>query len=392
MRVLYISNANAMAGASLALLHIVREMRKRGHETLVVTPADKGPLPAKLNEVGCPCIQINMRGNFYPTNPNPIFYLPRLFLMLFLNFRASIKIKKIIRGYQPDIVHTNVGPVNVAVDTCLRMQIPHVWHQREYIDIGLGYHIFPTHQSFLRQSHRKGNYNICITRGVFEHSDFREGIDRVIYDGVFTKASSFPAHIKEKQKYILFVGRIHPSKGTLDVIRVFCRFSRKYPQYKLLIAGSFNRQNKYVAECFEMVENNNMQQKISFLGERTDVYELMAKAAMLVVSSPFEGFGFITAEAMLNYCPVVGRNTAGTKEQFDHGLKITGKEIGFRFLNDEEMFDAMCKAVETDCTDMCIRAHDVVVSSYTVEHNVGQIENYYNFVMKDFKHNKKVFK
>ena len=77
MRVLYISNANAMAGASLALLHIVREMRKRGHETLVVTPADKGPLPAKLNEVGCPCIQINMRGNFYPTNPNPIFYLPR---------------------------------------------------------------------------------------------------------------------------------------------------------------------------------------------------------------------------------------------------------------------------------------------------------------------------
>ena len=94
MRVLYISNANAMAGASLALLHIVREMRKRGHETLVVTPTDKGPLPTKLNEVGCPCIQINMRGNFYPTSPNPIFYLPRLFLMLFLNFRASIKIKK----------------------------------------------------------------------------------------------------------------------------------------------------------------------------------------------------------------------------------------------------------------------------------------------------------
>ena len=92
-----------MAGASLALLHIVREMRKRGHETLVVTPTDKGPLPAKLNEVGCPCIQINMRGNFYPTNPNPIFYLPRLFLMLFLNFRASIKIKKII----PDLQRNN---------------------------------------------------------------------------------------------------------------------------------------------------------------------------------------------------------------------------------------------------------------------------------------------
>ena len=391
MRVLYISNANAMAGASLALLNIVREMQKRGHETLVVTPTDKGPLPEKLAKAGCLCIQINMRGNFYPTNPNPLFYLPRLFLMLFLNYRASIKLKRIIHKYKPDIVHTNVGPVNVAVNVCSSLNIPHVWHQREYIDIGLGYHVFPTHQSFLRQSHQEGNYNICITQGVFEHSDFRKGVDKVIYDGVFTNANPFPPYVKEKQKYILFVGRIHPSKGTLDVIRVFCRFSRKFPQYKLLIAGSFNRQNRYVAECFKMAEDQNMQQKISFLGERTDVYELMAKAAMLVVSSPFEGFGFITAEAMLNYRPVVGRNTGGTKEQFDHGLKLTGKEIGYRFLNDKEMLDAMYNVVETDCTDMCIRAHDVVVSSYTIEHNVDQIEDYYNFVLKDFKHNKKVF-
>ena len=58
---------------------------------------------------------------------------------------------------------------------------------------------------------------------------------------------------------------------------------------------------------------------------------------MLIVPSIFEGFGFITAEGMANGCVVLGRNTAGTKEQFDNGVKMTGKEIGVRFIDDNEM-------------------------------------------------------
>ena len=53
---------------------------------------------------------------------------------------------------------------------------------------------------------------------------------------------------------------------------------------------------------------------VKFLGIRKDIYSLMKNAMALVVSSPSEGFGFITVEAMLNGCLVIGRNTAGTKE------------------------------------------------------------------------------
>ena len=45
----------------------------------------------------------------------------------------------------------------------------------------------------------------------------------------------------------------------------------------------------------------------------------MSKALALFVPSSFEGFGFITVEAMFCGCLVIGRNTGGTKEQFDNG-------------------------------------------------------------------------
>ena len=40
---------------------------------------------------------------------------------------------------------------------------------------------------------------------------------------------------------------------------------------------------------------------------------------------------------MLNNCLVIERDTAGTKEQFNNGLKDTGEEIGLRFKTVEEL-------------------------------------------------------
>ena len=187
--------------------------------------------------------------------------------------------------------------------------------------------------------------------------------------------------MEEKEDYVLFVGRISPIKGPLELIRVFSAFRKIYPQYKLLLAGSY-KMDDYVKSCFKMVEMGQLQSSVVFLGECSDVYPLMAKAKMMVVPSQFEGFGFITAEAMLNFCPVVGRNTGGTKEQFDIGLSSTGEEIGFRFSNEDEMLKAMCSIVESDVHDMCQRAHKVVSSLYTVEQNAAEIEDYYKHILK----------
>ena len=85
---------------------------------------------------------------------------------------------------------------------------------------------------------------------------------------------------------------------------------------------------------------------------------------------------------MYNHCLVVGRNTAGTKEQFDKGLEITGKEIGVRFNQNSEMVDRMFDVEYTDYSDLCNRAYQVVSTMYKAEINASKIEALYKSILK----------
>lgn len=70
----------------------------------------------------------------------------------------------------------------------------------------------------------------------------------------------------------------------------------------------------------------------------------MYNAAVFVVPSRNEGFGFITAEAMFNGTIVIGKNTGGTKEQMDNGKENTKSEIAFRYINLQNLTDLLFKA------------------------------------------------
>ena len=56
----------------------------------------------------------------------------------------------------------------------------------------------------------------------------------------------------------------------------------------------------------------------------------------LIVPSKCEGFGLVTVEGMLNGSLVVGKDTGGTKEQFDNGKSFCGKEIGLRYNTEKD--------------------------------------------------------
>ena len=103
---------------------------------------------------------------------------------------------------------------------------------------------------------------------------------------------------------------------------------------------------------------------------------------MMVVASRFEGFGFITAEAMLNGCPVIGKNTGGTKEQFDNGRELMQAEIALRYSSRQDLTEAMCFVMEHDTTDMCAKAKETVLRLYSLERNTSLVEKYYKEILK----------
>lgn len=68
-----------------------------------------------------------------------------------------------------------------------------------------------------------------------------------------------------------------------------------------------------------VIQKENLQEKVVLLGYRSDSKELMRKAIALLMCSKHEAFGRVTAEAMLNDCLVIGRNSGGTPELIEHG-------------------------------------------------------------------------
>lgn len=110
----------------------------------------------------------------------------------------------------------------------------------------------------------------------------------------------------------------------------------------------------------------------------------MSKASCMIVASRFEGFGFITVEAMLNHCVVIGRLTGGTKEQLLNGLNYESSPIAYSFSTVEECSERLHEALSSDNHDMINRAYHMVINHYTNEICGKETERYYESVINKF--------
>ncbi|MEH7308414.1 glycosyltransferase family 4 protein [Neobacillus drentensis] len=65
---------------------------------------------------------------------------------------------------------------------------------------------------------------------------------------------------------------------------------------------------------FDFVNNHKMTEKVVFLGERTDIPEILKSLDLLIVPSRNESFGMVIIEAMASGCPVIASNCDGPSE------------------------------------------------------------------------------
>lgn len=72
-------------------------------------------------------------------------------------------------------------------------------------------------------------------------------------------------------------------------------------------------------ECKQRAYRSGLGNKVNFLGARTDVPELLARAQIFVLVSRWEGFPVSILEAMRAGLPVVASDVGGIKEAVTHG-------------------------------------------------------------------------
>ncbi len=79
---------------------------------------------------------------------------------------------------------------------------------------------------------------------------------------------------------------------------------------KLLLVGDGYLRN----ENEKLVKDLQLENRVNFLGNRSDIPELMNYADVVVLSSIYEGFGLVVVEGMASGKPVIASNVSGVKE------------------------------------------------------------------------------
>lgn len=387
MNIAYILNSTAAtSGATKAFLNMLDGLLPKGIKPFVVVP-DKDGVYEELQRRQITTLVVTYRSSAYPplqTLRQFFLFLPKLTARLIANLKATSTLTTWLKKNQIDIVHSNTGVVRIGFDAAQRAGIPHIYHIREYAD-KIGIHYFPTKSFFASQLRRGNSYNICITKAIQEY--YHQNGNRasvLIYDGVFPFIPNMP-NITSKN-YLLFAGRIQPAKGVDSLLEAYKLYAEKTTRpLPLKIAGN-NGNDVYFQKQLTFVKANGLSELVDFLGDCKDIAALMREARALIVSSPFEGFGFCMPEAQQQGCLVIARNTSGTKEQLDNALQMTGQEIALRYETAEELATLLAE-VDAHPTDYyhpyTERAFAVVNQLYSKENNARLVYDFYKDILRE---------
>ncbi len=375
MKIAYVlHSSDPSGGASKSFMALLKGIIGYGHQVLAILP-DDGALKEEIERLGAKTICLNYRPNTYPYDSSFTDYLlwiPRLIARRIVNYNASRQLAIMLKDV--DIVHTNVSVIDIGARAARMCGIPHVYHFREYADLDFSMHYFPSKSLFLKTV----DYSICITRDIQRHHcllDNRRSV--VIYNGVAHRSEMMPCPKKDRERYLLFAGRLEPTKGLDHLLLAYAKAQLEIP---LWIAGEVNRP-QYMESLKREVHECGLEDKVVFLGMRRDVNLLMRDAECVIVPSAFEAFGRVMPEAMWQGCLVIGKDTGGTHEQLENGLEYTGKEIAMRYKTIDELAELLQSFDAKADADMRLRAFQSVNHFYSIESNVQNIILFYTQIL-----------
>ncbi len=136
------------------------------------------------------------------------------------------------------------------------------------------------------------------------------GVDLGVRDLSADKAGQVLGARDIEQPYILFIGRVEKKKNVLGLVRAFRRVNR---DVKLVLAGQLGYGGE---EVLQEIKHLKLEDRVIHLGyvPRAEYFELLARAALLVVPSFGEGFGLPVLEAMAQGTPVVCSDIPALRE------------------------------------------------------------------------------
>ena len=240
-----------------------------------------------------------------------------------------------LRTARPDVLLSASHYVNLAAILGRQLagtDTPLVISQRIHLSQAIANtHFPPGWRPFLkwmvRRYYPKADAILAVSAGVADDlaavASLPRQVIRVTYNPVVTptmlgQASDPLAHpwfLPGEPPVILGVGRLMAQKDFATLIRAFARVLAHRPA-RLMILGEGNKRR----ELEELADTLGVRHSLALPGYAENPFAYMARAALFVLSSTFEGLPGVLIQAMACGCPVVSTDCpSGPREILERG-------------------------------------------------------------------------
>jgi glycosyltransferase involved in cell wall biosynthesis len=364
-RILIIATGLNRGGAEMQLFHLAKCLRARGWEAEVVSMLSGGIMADQFREAEIPLHELGMHRSI----PDP---------------RAILRLRKIIRVFRPDVVHSHMVHANLLGRvTRLFVQVPVVISTAHNITEGarwreLAYRITDpladlttivsngAAARYIRIGAVPGRKLRTVPNGV-QLEDFRPNAE----NRAKLRADLGLGH----QFAWLAVGRLEVQKDYPNLLAAMAQLRNEH--HVLLIAGD----GPLRQSIERLAAERGISEKVRFLGIRKDIPQLMAAADAYVMSSAWEGLPMVLLEAAASALPIVSTAVGGNTE-------IVHDEVnGFLVpaSNSEALADAMQRMEHLPAESrlsMGLAGRDHVAKHYSLSAVVDQWEEIYHSLLQ----------
>ncbi|CNI46111.1 WbcN protein [Yersinia frederiksenii] len=302
MNLLYIITGLGMGGAEKQTVLIAHKMHDAGHNVMI----------------------ISLTGETL-VRPNDGIQLKELRLekRIVSLFKGLFEVRRIIKKFKPDIVHSHMFHANIfsrtlRLFTNIPVLICTAHNTNEGSSLRMLVYKYTDKLATLSTNVSQDAVNSFIHKGA-------SSVNRmiVVSNGIDTSQFNFSEddrHVKRAElgilddtTILLSVGRLTEAKDYPNLLKAYSLLLKNnvfnnIPRLFIVGTGHLENQLKNTIKEFGIEKN------VTFLGQRDDIRELMCAADIFVLSSEWEGFPLVITEAMACKKMIVATDAGGIKE------------------------------------------------------------------------------
>ena len=293
--------------------NLMRELVKRGHDVVAVSPYDDSV--KRLLGLGVSHLALSLS----PRSVNPLRELTSIF-----------KLACLLRRIKPDAV------LSFTVKCNLYAGLLQPWYGFHHVVniSGLG-DVFSKRGPVRGVVHLLYRRSLCHAGRVFFQN--RDDMAFCVKESLVDEAKSFRipgsgvdlhrflpstiAETGEKKRVFLMLGRLVPGKGYEQFVAAARRLSEGYSdRAEFWVMGIVDRKRQESVDIFELIRSAELKGYLRYLGARTDVLPVLQRADVVVLPSRYnEGVPRVLLEALACAKPIVTTDWKGCRDTVEAG-------------------------------------------------------------------------